>query len=101
MLIEPIKNKKGKVKTNVEICREVYSILKDLRDGTPDMSATEKDEANMKFYSICGGDSDNADKVMSWLEQITKIEDEDEAQRMIAKTIIPIPGIKKQPTIRR
>lgn len=87
MTIQPIRNARGVVKTNVEIVREAYEVLKELRDGTPGMSSKEKELAEEQFLKICNNDSDLAERVMNWCEQIVNSPDDESAQRMIEKTL--------------
>ena len=93
-IIEPLKNKNGDIKTNVEVCKEVYKILKAMRDGKPGWTEKYKEKQQDKFYEICH-DSRTAEDIMDWLEQINNESDYDKAQKLIQRTLLPVSGIKK------
>ena len=95
MIIEKIRNKNGVVKTNIEICREAYAILRDMRDGTPDMNDKEKRDAMNTFYKICGDSNVVADEVMKWLEYVCEEKDDRLAQRRIEDTLRPVSAIRR------
>lgn len=90
MIIDKVRNKNGVVKTNIEICREAYAILKDMRDGTPDMNEKEKRDAQDQFYKICGDNTATASEVMSWLEYVCGEKDDTLAQKKIEETLRPV-----------
>lgn len=89
MIIEPIKDKNGNTLTNVQIIKMCYAKLKELRDGVGCKTNKEREKNEDKFYKICGG-SNNAKDVMAYMEQIVNEPDEDKAQKLFARTLIPV-----------
>lgn len=106
-IIEPIRDRNGHVKTNVQVVREVAKILGRMRDGEPGASAAENKELRKKYNQIIHGEP----AIHSWFDMIAKIKDEEEAQRMIDETLLPVeeagidmtpaPRISKAERIRR
>lgn len=90
MVIEPVKNKKtGKIYTNIEICHIMKKELDKLTNGVGAKTKDERENMEIKAQKICGG-SDRLEQVQKYLNQICSITDPDEAQRIFAKTIIPV-----------
>ena len=90
MIIEPIRDKKtGNVLTNVQIIKMSYEKLKELRDGVGCKTKKEREANEDKFYKICGG-STNAKNIMEYMEQIVSEPDEDKAQKLFERTLIPV-----------
>lgn len=81
MIIQPIKDKKGKVLTNVQMIKMFYNELSKLQSGT--------EEQEDRFYRICGG-SDKAEQLMKYMKQIVDEPDEDKAQKLFARSLLPV-----------
>lgn len=89
-VIEPVRSKKtGKVLTNVQICKMTYKQLCNLRDGVGATTSSEREKMEDDFFRICGGSS-RANETMDWLKQINDEPDEERAQRLIERTLLPI-----------
>ena len=85
----PIQNEKKKTKTNVEIVKEVYSILDDLKNGKGATSDSEKIEMQKELIKMCGT-AQNADEIYEWCKQIAEEPDYDRAQSLISRTLLPL-----------
>lgn len=89
MIIEPLKDKEGKVLTNVQVIKMAYQQLTNLKNGVGCKTQKEKEESEDRFYRICGG-SDNATKLMEYMGQIVNEPDEAQAQRIFARSLQPV-----------
>lgn len=85
-VIEPLRNVDGTIKTNVQIVRDVHKILKRMRDGIPGQSTEAHKKEQKEFYRIIN----NEPQIMTWIENIAKIEDDRAAQYAIEETLLPI-----------
>lgn len=94
-VIQKLRNKKtGRVYNNVELAKACYGELVKLRDGIGAQSPAEKDRMEDAFYRICGG-SQNANEVMAFLKQVDDAPTYEEAQKFIARGLIPVENIRK------
>lgn len=89
MIIEPMRDKKGRILTNVELIKIFYNKLNNLKNGVGATNQAQKDALEDKFYKICGGSS-NAKELMSFMEQIVNEPDVDRAQKLFARALIPV-----------
>lgn len=89
MIISPMTDKNGKVLTNVQIIKISYDKLKELRDGVGCKTEKEREINEDRFYKICGG-SENANQLMAYMEQIVNEPDEDKAQKLFARSLLPV-----------
>lgn len=89
-VIEPIKNADGTVKTNVQIVREMASILDRLRDGTEGQSEKQRKAELDAYYTIINGDP----SIHEYVSAIAGIDDDAEAQKQLELTLRPVPGKK-------
>lgn len=94
MIVEPLKKSTGEVYTNVELVKICYDKLLDLKTGRNAKTTKEKERMEDTFYRICGGSS-NANEIMSFMKQIVDTPDENEAQRIFARGLIPMENITK------
>lgn len=101
MIIEALKKKDGTPYTNVELVRVCYDKLNRLQNGIGATSTKEKERMEDDFFRICGG-SENADNLMAFMKQIvdTAERDEDAAQKLFARALIPVDTIKNQKKVR-
>ena len=90
MIIEPMRDKNGNVITNVKMIKIFYNKLLDIKNGVGCKSQREKEQSEDRFYRICGG-SDKAEHLMSYMKQIVDEPDEDKAQKLFARSLIPVP----------
>ena len=89
MIIEPVRDKNGKILTNVQLTKICYEELKKLRDGVGASTDREREVMEDRFLRICGG-SRNAGEIMEFMEQIANEEDEDKAQKLLARGLLPV-----------
>lgn len=89
MIVNPIKNADGTIKTNVQICREAYGIFKSMSEGDDTMTDAQKEKYEDAYHRIMN-DPTTEREVMAWLKQIAEIEDDAAAQRMIERTLLPV-----------
>lgn len=89
MIIEPLKKKDGKIFTNVELTRIYYKKLLELKTGVNAKSEKERERMEDDFYRICGG-SRNAEEIMSFMKQVVDEPDDDRAQKILARGLIPV-----------
>lgn len=89
MIIKPLADKSGNILTNVQIIKMCYNQLKALRDGQGCTTEKQREASEDKFYRICGG-SDKASELMRYMEQIVNEPDEDKAQKLFARSLIPV-----------
>lgn len=90
MIIEPIKTKDGRVMNNVECVRYVSKILNYLRDGTPVMSESKKQQNYLKWLEICGGEETRANKITDFYNAIAKEKNDQIAQMKLENGLIPL-----------
>lgn len=90
MIIEPMRDKDGNVMTNVKMINIFYNKLNDMRNGVGCKTDKEKEQSEDRFYRICGG-SDNAEQLMKYMKQIVDEPDEDKAQKLFARSLLPVP----------
>lgn len=90
MIIEPMRDKNGNVMTNIKMIKIFYNKLLDMKNGVGCKSQREKEQSEDRFYRICGG-SDKAEHLMSYMKQIVDEPDEDKAQKLFARSLIPVP----------
>ena len=90
MIIEPMRDKNGNIMTNVKMIKIFYNKLLDMKNGVGCKSQREKEQSEDRFYRICGG-SDKAEQLMSYMKQIVDEPDEDKAQKLFARSLIPVP----------
>lgn len=89
-VITPVVDPKtGKVVTNVQMCRIVRDKLLKIKNGVNCKSQKQKEQSEDRFFAICNG-SENAEQVMKWLDQICDEPDEDKAQKLIERTLLPV-----------
>ena len=96
MVIQPVMNKKtGRPYSNVELVRIFRNKLRNLRDGEGATNKKEREAMETEFYRICGG-SQNANEIMAFMDQIADIQDDDEAQALFSRALLPveIKGVK-------
>ena len=79
-IINPIKDAKGNIKTNVTICKEMYNILKKLQESN--------DEREREAFIQITNNGNDAQAIMDWLKQINDIKDPYIAQKQIEQTLI-------------
>lgn len=89
MIIEPIRDKQGNVLTNVKMIKMFYDKLLDMKNGVGCKNQKEIEKSEDRFYRICGG-SDRAEKLMQYMKQIVDEPDEDKAQRLFARSLLPV-----------
>ena len=89
MIIEPVRDKDGKVLTNVQLTKICYEQLKNLRDGVGAKNDREREAMEDRYLRICGG-SKYAGEIMEFMEQIASEEDEDKAQKLLARGLLPV-----------
>ena len=89
MIIEPMRDKQGNVLTNVQMIHIFYDQLLKMKNGTGCKTEKEKEKMEDRFYRICGG-SDKADALMTYMKQIVDEPDEDKAQKLFARSLIPV-----------
>lgn len=90
MVIQPLTDKKtGKPYTNVQLIKIFRDKLRNLKDGVGAKTKKEKDRMETEFYRICGG-SQNAKETMDFMDQIADMEDEQEAQRLFERALLPV-----------
>lgn len=94
MIIEPLKKKNGTPYTNVEINNMCYEELVRLRDGIGAKTEKERQRMEDAFYRICGG-SENAEQIMNFMKQVYDEQDEQKAQSLFERGLIPVAKIKK------
>lgn len=94
MIIEPLKKKDGAIYTNVEINNICYDELCRLRDGVGAKNEKQRQKMEDTFFRICGG-SQNAEKIMAFMKQIKDEPDEEKAQNLFKRGLIPVENIKK------
>lgn len=101
MIIEALRKKDGTIYTNVELIKVCYDKLNTLQNGIGAKTKKEKERMEDDFYRICGG-SENADNIMAFMKQIVdKAQmDEAEAQKLLARALIPIETINNQKKVR-
>lgn len=101
MIIQPLRKKNGTTYTNVELVKICYDKLTTLQNGIGAKTQKDKERMEDDFYRICGG-SQNAGEIMAFMKQIVdKAEvDEAEAQKLLARGLIPIDTIKNQKKVR-
>lgn len=92
MVVEPIKNRDGSIKTNVQIIREGYNILKRLKDGVPGQSDEQRTREFQEYTRITNGE----EKIFQFFEAVAKIEDDTAAQKYIERNLMPIDGIRPE-----
>ena len=89
MIIEPMRDKKGKVLTNVQMIKIFYGKLCDMKNGVGCKTEREKEKMEDSFYRICGC-SDKADNLMAYMKQIVDEPDEEKAQKLFARSLLPV-----------
>lgn len=93
MIIRPFVNKAtNKPYTNVELIKMFYKELRNLQEGTTTKTETERQQAEDKFYAICGG-SNNANDLMAFMKQIVDTQEasgDDAAQKLFARALLPV-----------
>lgn len=89
MIIEPMRDKQGNVLTNVKMIKMFYNELYKMQNGIGCKTEKEKEKMEDRFYRICGG-SDKADNLMAYMKQIVDEPDEDKAQKLFARSLIPV-----------
>lgn len=89
MIIQPLTKKNGQPYTNVELTRICYKKLVDMRDGVGYNTQKDKEAAEDKFMKICGG-SDNAKQIMDFMKQVVDEPDDDKAQKILARGLMPV-----------
>lgn len=89
MIIEPMRDKNGNVITNVKMIKICYKQLCDMQNGVGCKTQKEKEQSEDRFYRICGG-SDNAEQLMKYMKQIVDEPDEDKAQKLFARSLLPV-----------
>lgn len=94
MIIEPLKKKNGEIYTNVELTKACYEKLLALKNGTYAKTEAEREKQEDAFYRICGG-SRNADEIMAFMKQVADEPDEEKAQKILARGLIPVDNITK------
>lgn len=88
-IIKPMRDKKtGKVLTNYEICKRMKATLDNFKNPPQHLSKKEREELQLEYDRICGG-AQNADNLSKWLDQVTSV-DEEQGQKIIEKTLIPV-----------
>ena len=93
-VIQKLKNKKtGRVYTNVELVKACYEELVKLRDGVGAKTSKDKEKMEDDFFRICGG-SQNAEQTMAFMKQVYDAPTYEEAQKFIARGLIPVENIK-------
>lgn len=89
MIIEPMRDKNGKVLSNVKLIHIFYDKLLDMQNGKGCKTQKEREQMEDRFYRICGG-STNADELMKYMKQIVEEPDEEKAQRLFARSLLPV-----------
>lgn len=85
-VIEPVRNKDGSIKTNIQVVREATALLKRLRDGV----AGESDEVRQRNFEAFCRITNNEPEIMKWAENVSAIKDDWEAQKVIERTLLPV-----------
>ena len=86
-VIEPIRNKDGSIKTNVQVIREMSAILDRLRDGVPGQTDKQRQAELDAYYNIIN----NEPEIHEYVNYIASIENDAEAQKQIELTLRPVP----------
>lgn len=89
MIIEPMRDKDGNVLTNVKMIKMFYNKLYEMKNGVGCKTDKEREKQEDRFYRICGG-SDKAEQLMAYMKQIVDEPDEDKAQKIFARSLIPV-----------
>ena len=89
MIIEPMRDKNGNVLSNIKMIKMFYNELNKLKNGVGCKTEKEKEKAEDRFYRICGG-SDKAEQLMAYMKQIVDEPDEDKAQKLFARSLLPV-----------
>lgn len=89
MIIEPMRDKKGNVLTNVKMINMFYNKLLDIKNGVGCKTEKEKEKSEDRFYRICGG-SERAEHLMAYMKQIVDEPDEAKAQRLFERSLLPV-----------
>lgn len=89
MIIKPMEDKNGNPITNVKMIHIFYNKLLDLQNGVGCKTQREKEKSEDRFYRICGG-SDKAEQLMRYMKQIIDEPDEEKAQRLFARSLLPV-----------
>lgn len=89
MIIEPLRKKDGTAYTNVELNKICYEELVRLRDGVGAKTDKQRQKMEDAFYRICGG-SQNAEQIMAFMKQIVDEPDEEKAQKLFERGLIPV-----------
>lgn len=92
MVVEPIKNRDGTVKTNVQIIREGYNILKRLKEGVPGQTDEQRTREYQEYTRITNGE----EKIFDFFKSVAEIEDDTAAQKYIERNLMPIDGIRPE-----
>lgn len=99
MIIEPIKKKNGTIFTNVELTKICYEKLLALKNGTQAKTEAERERDEDAFFRICGG-SKNAEEIMAFMKQIADEPDEERAQKILARGLIPVDNIQSKKEVK-
>lgn len=87
-VVHPVRDAHGNVKTNVQVVREFGKIMHSMRDGKGALTQRERDTMEENYYRIMGGE--HAESIMAWVDQICAEPDDEKAQRLIERTLMPI-----------